>query len=58
METSTYLSNLTAIDSISTAKFRLTYLFLSTKLWCKSYFSDDKSKDSDDKFKTECCIYP
>ena len=43
--------NLTAKNSISTATFLLTYLFLSTKPWCKLYFSDDKFKDSDDKFK-------
>ena len=40
------------MDSISTATFRLTCLLLSTKLFCKPYFSDDKCKDSDDKFKT------
>ena len=48
----TYLSNLSATDSISTA-LRLTYLFLSTKLRCKPYFSNDKSKNTDDKLKTE-----
>ena len=36
---------------MSTATFGLTYLRLSTKLWCKPYFSDDKSKEADDKFK-------
>ena len=51
-ETSNYLSNLTATYPISTATFLLTYLFLSTKLWCKPYYSDDKFNDSDDKSKT------
>ena len=29
-----------------------SYLFLSTKPWCKPCFGDDKFKDSDNKFKT------
>ena len=52
IKTSTYLLDLIATDSISTAIFCLTNLFWSTKLWCKPYFGDDKCKNSDDKVKT------